>query len=93
MVYVVVVVWPFTKYHLYNLLCFQFYLKEADLGQNRALCSEKQLSSLNVYVQVSSWTSKLNEDFLSKFQVSYDPVPYVCAKKKILFCLILCLLP
>ncbi|XP_052414184.1 ubiquitin-like modifier-activating enzyme 1 [Carassius gibelio] len=50
-------------------LSSQFYLKEADLGQNRALCSEKQLSSLNVYVRVSSWTNKLDEDFLSKFQV------------------------
>ncbi|XP_051754131.1 ubiquitin-like modifier-activating enzyme 1 isoform X2 [Ctenopharyngodon idella] len=50
-------------------LSSQFYLKEADLGQNRALCSEKQLSSLNVYVRVSAWTNKLNEDFLSKFQV------------------------
>uniref|UniRef100_A0A672SIL6 E1 ubiquitin-activating enzyme n=1 Tax=Sinocyclocheilus grahami TaxID=75366 RepID=A0A672SIL6_SINGR len=50
-------------------LSSQFYLKEADLGQNRALCSEKQLSSLNVYVRVSAWTKKLDEDFLSKFQV------------------------
>uniref|UniRef100_A0A8C2ERR2 E1 ubiquitin-activating enzyme n=1 Tax=Cyprinus carpio TaxID=7962 RepID=A0A8C2ERR2_CYPCA len=50
-------------------LSSQFYLKEADLGQNRALCSEKQLSSLNVYVRVSAWTNKLDEDFLSKFQV------------------------
>ncbi|KAF4112580.1 ubiquitin-like modifier-activating enzyme 1 [Onychostoma macrolepis] len=50
-------------------LSSQFYLKEADLGQNRALCSEKQLSSLNVYVQVSACTNKLDEDVLSKFQV------------------------
>uniref|UniRef100_A0A671SQR4 E1 ubiquitin-activating enzyme n=1 Tax=Sinocyclocheilus anshuiensis TaxID=1608454 RepID=A0A671SQR4_9TELE len=50
-------------------LSSQFYLKEADLGQNRAFCSEKQLSSLNVYVRVSAWTKKLDEDFLSKFQV------------------------
>ncbi|XP_016367703.1 ubiquitin-like modifier-activating enzyme 1 [Sinocyclocheilus rhinocerous] len=50
-------------------LSSQFYLKEADLGQNRALCSEKQLAGLNVYVRVSAWANKLDEDFLSKFQV------------------------
>lgn len=50
-------------------LSSQFYLKEADLGQNRALCSEKQLSSLNAYVKVSASTNKLDENFLSKFQV------------------------
>lgn len=50
-------------------LSSQFYLKEADLGQNRALCSEKQLSSLNAYVKVSASTYKLDENFLSKFQV------------------------
>ncbi|XP_056316726.1 ubiquitin-like modifier-activating enzyme 1 [Danio aesculapii] len=50
-------------------LSSQFYLKEADLGQKRALCSEKQLSSLNAYVQVSASTNKLDENFLSRFQV------------------------
>ncbi|XP_056605952.1 ubiquitin-like modifier-activating enzyme 1 [Triplophysa dalaica] len=50
-------------------LSSQFYLKESDLGQNRALCSEKQLSSLNVYVRVTAHTDKLNEDFLQQFQV------------------------
>uniref|UniRef100_A0A9J8AY67 Ubiquitin-like modifier activating enzyme 7 n=1 Tax=Cyprinus carpio carpio TaxID=630221 RepID=A0A9J8AY67_CYPCA len=53
-------------------LSSKFYLKEADLGQNRALCSEKQLASLSVSV----WANKLNEDFLSKFQVvvlTYSP--------------------
>uniref|UniRef100_A0A671K8V7 E1 ubiquitin-activating enzyme n=1 Tax=Sinocyclocheilus anshuiensis TaxID=1608454 RepID=A0A671K8V7_9TELE len=50
-------------------LSSQFYLKEADLGQNRALCSEKQLAGLNVYVRVSAWANKFDEDFLSKFQV------------------------
>ncbi|XP_051986480.1 ubiquitin-like modifier-activating enzyme 1 [Xyrauchen texanus] len=50
-------------------LSSHFYLKETDVGQNRALCSEKQLSSLNVYVRVSASTDKLSEDFLRQFQV------------------------
>ncbi|KAI7807986.1 ubiquitin-like modifier-activating enzyme 1 [Triplophysa rosa] len=50
-------------------LSSQFYLKESDLGQNRALCSEKQLSSLNVYVRVTAHTDKLNEGLLQQFQV------------------------
>lgn len=50
-------------------LSSQFYLKETDLGQNRATCSEKQLSSLNVYVRVSAYTDRLTEDFLKQFQV------------------------
>ncbi|TRY66816.1 hypothetical protein DNTS_004768 [Danionella cerebrum] len=50
-------------------LSSQFYLKEANLGQNRALCSEKPLSGLNAYVRVASWTNKLDENFLCKFQV------------------------
>lgn len=57
-------------FYVFNIL--QFYLKESDLGQNRALCSEKQLSSLNVYVRVTAHTEKLNEEFLQQFQVSLN---------------------
>ncbi|XP_066519656.1 ubiquitin-like modifier-activating enzyme 1 [Hoplias malabaricus] len=50
-------------------LSSQFYLSESDLGQNRALCSEKPLARLNSLVRVSACTEALTRDFLSKFQV------------------------
>ncbi|KAI5109010.1 ubiquitin-like modifier-activating enzyme 1 [Silurus meridionalis] len=50
-------------------LSSQFYLKESDLGKNRAICSEKHLARLNSYVRLSTHTETLNEDLLLKFQV------------------------
>ncbi|XP_038128902.1 ubiquitin-like modifier-activating enzyme 1 [Cyprinodon tularosa] len=50
-------------------LSSQFFLQEADLGQNRATSSLPQLSALNRHVLVSSHTGPLNEDLLLKFQV------------------------
>lgn len=50
-------------------LSSQFFLQEADLGQNRATCSLPQLSALNPHVLVSAHTGPLNEDFLLNYQV------------------------
>uniref|UniRef100_A0A4W4EK58 Ubiquitin-activating enzyme E1 n=1 Tax=Electrophorus electricus TaxID=8005 RepID=A0A4W4EK58_ELEEL len=50
-------------------LSSQFYLRESDLGHNRASCSQKHLALLNSHVQVSSHTEALHQDLLSYFQV------------------------
>ncbi|CAB1437834.1 unnamed protein product [Pleuronectes platessa] len=50
-------------------LSSQFFLKEANIGQNRAECSLKQLSALNPHVHVSPHTEPLDEELLLKFQV------------------------
>lgn len=48
----------------------QFYLREEDIGKNRAEVSQPRLAELNSYVPVSAYTGPLVEDFLSDFQVS-----------------------
>ncbi|KAM7402239.1 hypothetical protein PAMP_017498 [Pampus punctatissimus] len=50
-------------------LSSQFFLKEADLGHNRATCSLQQLSDLNPHVCVSANTGPLDEELLLQFQV------------------------
>ncbi|MGH0187867.1 UNVERIFIED_CONTAM: hypothetical protein FKN15_026850 [Acipenser sinensis] len=50
-------------------LSSQFFLREGDVGQNRAESCESQLAELNVYVPVTSYTGSLSEDILSAFQV------------------------
>ncbi|KAG8447299.1 hypothetical protein GDO86_014675 [Hymenochirus boettgeri] len=50
-------------------LSSQFYLREADLGKNRAEVSHPRLAELNTYVPVNSSTGPLSEDFLSGFQL------------------------
>uniref|UniRef100_A0A7N6AXU7 E1 ubiquitin-activating enzyme n=1 Tax=Anabas testudineus TaxID=64144 RepID=A0A7N6AXU7_ANATE len=50
-------------------LSSQFFLKEQNLGQNRATCSLQQLSALNPHVLVSAHTGPLSEDLLLQFQV------------------------
>uniref|UniRef100_A0A8C3H5S0 E1 ubiquitin-activating enzyme n=1 Tax=Chrysemys picta bellii TaxID=8478 RepID=A0A8C3H5S0_CHRPI len=50
-------------------LASQFYLREEDLGKNRAEVSQPRLAELNSYVPVSVHTGALTEDFLSPFQV------------------------
>ncbi|KAK3557113.1 hypothetical protein QTP70_024648 [Hemibagrus guttatus] len=50
-------------------LSSQFYLKESDVGKNRAICSEKHLAHLNSHVRLSIHTETPNKDFLTKFQV------------------------
>ncbi|KAJ3601889.1 hypothetical protein NHX12_029651 [Muraenolepis orangiensis] len=54
---------------LWEDLSSQFFLREADLGQNRAACSLPRLSSLNPRVQVSAHTGPLHEDMLLQYQV------------------------
>ncbi|KAF0021754.1 hypothetical protein F2P81_025993 [Scophthalmus maximus] len=50
-------------------LSSQFFLKEANLGQNRATCSLQQLSDLNPHVRVSAHDGPLDEELLLRFQV------------------------
>nr|XP_025042431.1 ubiquitin-like modifier-activating enzyme 1 [Pelodiscus sinensis] len=50
-------------------LASQFYLREDDMGKNRAEASQPRLAELNSYVPVSIHTGALTEDFLSAFQV------------------------
>lgn len=52
-----------------NCLSFQFYLREEDLGKNRAEVSQSRLAELNSYVPVTACTGALTEDCLTKFQV------------------------
>uniref|UniRef100_K7FSJ6 Uncharacterized protein n=1 Tax=Pelodiscus sinensis TaxID=13735 RepID=K7FSJ6_PELSI len=52
-----------------------FYLREDDMGKNRAEASQPRLAELNSYVPVSIHTGALTEDFLSAFQGSwFSPV-------------------
>ncbi|KAM6141160.1 ubiquitin-like modifier-activating enzyme 1 [Erethizon dorsatum] len=50
-------------------LSSQYYLREEDVGKNRAEVSQARLAELNSYVPVSTYTGPLEEDFLSGFQV------------------------
>ncbi|XP_075438311.1 ubiquitin-like modifier-activating enzyme 1, partial [Ascaphus truei] len=50
-------------------LSSQFYLREGDIGKNRAEASHPRLAELNSYVPVSASTDPLTEDFLSDFQL------------------------
>ncbi|XP_031421812.1 ubiquitin-like modifier-activating enzyme 1 isoform X2 [Clupea harengus] len=49
-------------------LSSQFYLREADLGKNRADVSQTRLAELNSYVPVVSYTGTLTNDYLNQFQ-------------------------
>ncbi|MCI4387400.1 hypothetical protein PGIGA_G00073530 [Pangasianodon gigas] len=50
-------------------LSSQFYLREEDLGKNRAEVSQGRLAELNSYVPVTSYTGALTNDYLIQFQV------------------------
>ncbi|KAM9445161.1 ubiquitin-like modifier-activating enzyme 1 isoform 1-T3 [Clarias gariepinus] len=50
-------------------LSSQFYLREEDLGKNRAEVSQARLAELNSYVPVTSYTGALSNDYLTQFQV------------------------
>uniref|UniRef100_A0A671Q263 E1 ubiquitin-activating enzyme n=1 Tax=Sinocyclocheilus anshuiensis TaxID=1608454 RepID=A0A671Q263_9TELE len=50
-------------------LSSQFYLREEDLGKNRAEVSQPRLAELNSYVPVTSFTGALTNEYLTKFQV------------------------
>jgi len=54
----------------WNDLSSQFYLKKSHIGENRALVSHQQLSELNPYVRVDTYTGELTTEFLKgNFQV------------------------
>uniref|UniRef100_A0A671RC84 E1 ubiquitin-activating enzyme n=1 Tax=Sinocyclocheilus anshuiensis TaxID=1608454 RepID=A0A671RC84_9TELE len=53
----------------WNDLSSQFYLREEDLGKNRAEVSQLRLAELNSYVPVTSFTGALTNESLTKFQV------------------------
>ncbi|XP_020936576.1 ubiquitin-like modifier-activating enzyme 1 [Sus scrofa] len=50
-------------------LSSQFYLREEDIGKNRAEVSQPRLAELNSYVPVSTYTGALVDEFLAGFQV------------------------
>lgn len=50
-------------------LSSQFFLREADVGKNRAVVTGPRLAELNSYVPVHVNSSKLTTDLLAKFQV------------------------
>ncbi|XP_033858479.2 ubiquitin-like modifier-activating enzyme 1 [Acipenser ruthenus] len=50
-------------------LSSQFYLREEDLGKNRAETTQPRLAELNSYVSVSAYTGALAEEYLQQFQV------------------------
>ncbi|XP_032067947.1 ubiquitin-like modifier-activating enzyme 7 isoform X2 [Thamnophis elegans] len=53
----------------WNDLSSQFYLSENDVGQNRAVISQKHLSKLNSNVEVIPHTTELMKSFLATFKV------------------------
>ncbi|XP_052780661.1 ubiquitin-like modifier-activating enzyme 1 isoform X2 [Mya arenaria] len=50
-------------------LSSQFFLREADIGKNRAEVTLPRLAELNSYVPCNCYTGALNETFLKGFQV------------------------
>ncbi|XP_067095824.1 ubiquitin-like modifier-activating enzyme 1 isoform X1 [Osmerus mordax] len=50
-------------------LSSQFYLREEDLGKNRAEVSQLRLAELNSYVPVAAYTGSLDDEYLTQFQV------------------------
>lgn len=54
----------------------KFYLREEDVGQNRAEATLPRLAELNAYVAVTSTRQPLSQDLLAPFQVHPAlPVP------------------
>jgi ubiquitin-activating enzyme E1 len=50
-------------------LASQFFLREEDIGRNRAEATCPRLAELNSYVPIATHTGKLTNDFLARFQV------------------------
>lgn len=50
-------------------LSSQYFLREEDVGKNRAEVTLPRLAELNSYVPITAHTGDLSEDFLAKFQV------------------------
>ena len=53
-----------------SIICRQFFLREDDIGKNRADVSKERLAELNSYVPVSCHSGQLDEQFLKQFTVS-----------------------
>uniref|UniRef100_A0A672GT43 Ubiquitin-like modifier-activating enzyme 1 n=1 Tax=Salarias fasciatus TaxID=181472 RepID=A0A672GT43_SALFA len=51
-------------------LSSQFYIREEDLGKNRAEVSQPRLAELNNYVPVTAYTGALTEDYLTNTGVN-----------------------
>ncbi|XP_074646538.1 ubiquitin-like modifier-activating enzyme 1 isoform X2 [Tubulanus polymorphus] len=49
-------------------LSTQFFLREEDIGKNRAEVCQSRLAELNSYVPVTAHTDKLTTEFISQFQ-------------------------
>lgn len=64
--------WQLSLGTLHPFCCAQFYLREEDLGKNRAEVSQPRLAELNNYVPVTAYTGALTEDYMSKFQVGFS---------------------
>ncbi|XP_062441553.1 ubiquitin-like modifier-activating enzyme 7 isoform X3 [Rhea pennata] len=47
----------------------QFFLTDSNMGQNRAVASQRHLAELNSHVLVTAHTEELSENFLTSFQV------------------------
>lgn len=50
-------------------LTSQFFIREADLGKNRAEVTTPRIAELNTYVPITCSTDPLKEEFLKQFQV------------------------
>ena len=51
------------------LCCMQFFLREDDIGRNRADATCARLAELNSYVPVQTHTGPLTNDYIDTFQV------------------------
>lgn len=58
-----------------SVVRLQFYLREEDLGKNRAEVSQSRLAELNSYVPVAAYTGALTNDYLTQFQVLHTAYP------------------
>ena len=67
----------------------QFFLREEDLGKNRAEVTQPRLAELNGYVNVTCSSADLDEAFLSQFQVSRVSM-CVCVCVCLCVCLCVC---
>jgi len=47
----------------------QFFLREDDIGENRAEVTCARLAELNSYVPITAHTGPLTDDFIATFQV------------------------
>lgn len=50
-------------------LTSQFFLRESDVGKNRAEVTNPRMAELNTYVPVTAYTGELTESFMGQFQV------------------------